>query len=87
MINEVEKKGVIFFDVILSSSRPFPSNLFQDVCKLILRKFREDDEEEFFQIMFKVKLVYYNDYGDIYHSSTCVGRIPTQANSEQKNTR
>jgi len=38
MTNEVEKKGVIYFD---------------DVCKLILRKFREDDEEEFIKIMFK----------------------------------
>ena len=36
---QVEKKGVIYFD---------------DVCKLILRKFREDDEEEFIKIMFKV---------------------------------
>ena len=32
MLLQVEKKGVIYFD---------------DVCKLILRKFREDDEEEF----------------------------------------
>lgn len=38
MINEVEKKGVIYFE---------------DVCKLILRKFREDDESEFIKIMFK----------------------------------
>lgn len=38
MINEVEKKGVIYFE---------------DVCKLILRKFREDDEHEFIKIMFK----------------------------------
>jgi len=38
MTNEVEKKGVIYFE---------------DVCKLILRKFREDDEEEFIKIMFK----------------------------------
>lgn len=38
MINEVEKKGVIYFE---------------DVCKLILRKFREDDETEFIKIMFK----------------------------------
>lgn len=38
MTNEVEKKGVIYFE---------------DVCKLILRKFREEDEEEFIKIMFK----------------------------------
>ena len=36
----MEKKGVIYFE---------------DVCKLILRKFREEDEEEFIKIMFKVK--------------------------------
>ena len=36
---QVEKKGVIYFE---------------DVCKLILRKFREDDETEFIKIMFKV---------------------------------
>ena len=28
---------------------------FDDVCKLILRKFREDDETEFIKIMFKVR--------------------------------
>ena len=28
---------------------------FEDVCKLILRKFREDDETEFIKIMFKVR--------------------------------
>ena len=38
---QVEKKGVIYFE---------------DVCKLILRKFREEDEEEFIKIMFKVNL-------------------------------
>jgi len=38
MTNEVEKKGVIYF---------------KDFCMLILRKFREDDEEEFIKIMFK----------------------------------
>ena len=37
---QVEKKGVIYFE---------------DVCKLILRKFREDDETEFIKIMFKVR--------------------------------
>ena len=36
---QVLKKGVIYFE---------------DVCKLILRKFREDDESEFIKIMFKV---------------------------------
>ena len=36
---QVEKKGVIYFE---------------DVCKLILRKFREDDETEFIKMMFKV---------------------------------
>ena len=39
MTNEVEKKGVIYF---------------KDFCMLILRKFREEDEEEFIKIMFKV---------------------------------
>ena len=37
---EVEKKGRIFFP---------------DFCKLCLRKFREFDEENFRQIMFKVQ--------------------------------
>ena len=37
---EVEKKGRIFFP---------------DFCKLCLRKFREFDEENFRQIMFKVR--------------------------------
>ena len=41
LLLQVEKKGVIYFD---------------DVCKLILRKFREDDEEEFIKIMFKVNV-------------------------------
>ncbi len=36
---QVEKKGVIYFE---------------DFCRLMLRKFREDDEEEFIKIMFKV---------------------------------
>ena len=40
---QVEKKGVIYFE---------------DVCKLILRKFREDDESEFIKIMFKVGPMY-----------------------------
>ena len=38
---EVEKRGRIFFP---------------DFCKLCLRKFREFDEENFRQIMFKVRL-------------------------------
>ena len=38
---EVEKKGRIFFP---------------DFCKLCLRKFREFDEENFRQIMFKVNV-------------------------------
>ena len=38
---EVEKKGRIFFP---------------DFCKLCLRKFREFDEENFRQIMFKVSM-------------------------------
>ena len=38
---EVEKKGRIFFP---------------DFCKLCLRKFREFDEENFRQIMFKVSV-------------------------------
>jgi hypothetical protein len=35
----VEKKGVIYFE---------------DYCKLMLRKYREEDEQEFIRIMFKV---------------------------------
>ena len=31
---------------------------FEDVCKLILRKFREDDETEFIKMMFKVSLAW-----------------------------
>ena len=42
---QVEKKGVIYFE---------------DVCKLILRKFREDDEHEFIKIMFKVSANFCN---------------------------
>merc|ERR1719347_697261 len=38
MINEAEKKGVIYF---------------KDFCTLILRKFREEDEDEFVKVMFK----------------------------------
>jgi hypothetical protein len=37
----VEKKGVIYFE---------------DYCKLMLRKYREEDEQEFIRIMFKVTL-------------------------------
>ena len=40
---EVEKKGRIFFP---------------DFCNLVLRKFREFDEENFRQIMFKVRKVF-----------------------------
>jgi hypothetical protein len=36
---QVEKKGVIYFE---------------DYCKLMLRKYREEDEQEFIRIMFKV---------------------------------
>ena len=42
---EVEKKGRIFFP---------------DFCKLCLRKFREFDEENFRQIMFKVQHLFVN---------------------------
>jgi len=38
MTNEVEKKGEIYF---------------KDFCMLVLRKFREEDEEEFIKVMFK----------------------------------
>jgi hypothetical protein len=38
---QVEKKGVIYFE---------------DYCKLMLRKYREEDEQEFIRIMFKVNL-------------------------------
>jgi hypothetical protein len=38
---QVEKKGVIYFE---------------DYCKLMLRKYREEDEQEFIRIMFKVTL-------------------------------
>ena len=41
MQNEVEKKGRIFFS---------------DFCKLSLRKFREFDEENFKQELFKVRI-------------------------------
>ena len=29
---------------------------YQDFCMLVLRKFREEDEEEFIKVMFKVVL-------------------------------
>ena len=57
---EVEKKGRIFFP---------------DFCKLCLRKFREFDEENFRQIMFKVKA-----YGDIFKFSL------TEKNCKEKAT-
>ena len=61
MTNEVEKKGEIYFKVRRSSischhfSIHFSSHLtWQDFCMLVLRKFREEDEEEFIKVMFKV---------------------------------
>ena len=61
MTNEVEKKGEIYFKVRRSPischhfSIHFSSHLtWQDFCMLVLRKFREEDEEEFIKVMFKV---------------------------------
>ena len=55
MTNEVEKKGVIYFKVPAPAPAPAPTPApAQDFCMLILRKFREEDEEEFIKIMFKV---------------------------------
>ncbi|XP_023324888.1 calmodulin-like protein 4 [Eurytemora carolleeae] len=39
MTNEIAKNGLIFFP---------------EFCKVVLRKFREDDEEQFAQVMFKM---------------------------------
>ena len=50
---EVEKKGRIFFP---------------DFCKLCLRKFREFDEENFRQIMFKVRVVAASN--NVFYSQT-----------------
>ena len=44
MQNEMEKNGRIFFP---------------DFCKLVLRKFREFDEENFKQELFKVYFIFY----------------------------
>ena len=54
---QVEKKGVIYFE---------------DVCKLILRKFREDDESEFIKIMFKVGLILHHN---LRHTINNTGRF------------
>ena len=40
MTNSVAKNGVVFFP---------------EFCKVALKKFREDDEEQFSQVMFKVR--------------------------------
>ena len=40
MTNTIAKNGLIFFP---------------EFCEIVLRKFREEDEEQFTQIMFKVK--------------------------------
>jgi Ca2+-binding EF-hand superfamily protein len=39
MLNEVAKNGLIYFP---------------EFCRVVLRKFREDDDEQFAQVMFKV---------------------------------
>ena len=39
MTNEVARDGLIFFP---------------EFCRIVLRKFREEDEEQFAQVMFKV---------------------------------
>ena len=43
MTNEVAKNGHIYFP---------------EFCRIVLRKFREDDDEQFAQVMFKVKSAY-----------------------------
>ena len=43
MTNEVAKNGHIYFP---------------EFCRIVLRKFREDDDEQFAQVMFKVKSSY-----------------------------
>ena len=40
MTNEVAKNGHIYFP---------------EFCRIVLRKFREDDDEQFAQVMFKVR--------------------------------
>lgn len=71
---EVEKKGRIFFP---------------DFCKLCLRKFREFDEENFRQIMFKVQYFCQKSFDFKCHF---VFRIfaelsHTRLNSEPRNTK
>ena len=57
MQNEVEKKGRIFFP---------------DFCKLSLRKFREFDEENFNQELFKVSIIQ-TFWHQVLHYSTWQG--------------
>ena len=39
MTNNIARNGLVFFP---------------DFCQIVLKKFREDDEEQFAQVMFKV---------------------------------
>ena len=41
MTNTIARNGLIFFP---------------DFCQIVLKKFREDDEEQFAQVMFKVRV-------------------------------
>ena len=43
MTNEVAKNGHIYFP---------------EFCRIVLRKFREDDDEQFAQVMFKVRSLF-----------------------------
>ena len=62
---------------------------YQDFCMLVLRKFREEDEEEFIKVMFKVggrpgkkeKCVNQMIF------SACVAQTPIPLASGRKNTR
>ena len=73
------------FQSVMQSSYP----AYQDFCMLVLRKFREEDEEEFIKVMFKVggrpgkkeKCVNQMIF------SACVAQTPILLVSGRKNTR
>ena len=73
MTNEVGSNGLVYFP---------------DFCKIVLRKYREDDRELLNQALFKVILflnVKNGNSGDV--SRQFVAPIPTQQTSEPKSGR
>jgi hypothetical protein len=48
---------------------------FPEFCRVVLRKFREEDEEQFAQVMFKVSSKLLNIKYVFYQIDKCTGRI------------